>query len=156
MPPECRSLRFSIQYYPPRAASPGAHAHTLIGRYHCEAVDEQSGQSERALTRQDMSTTLTHFKVSTASQFNKVIFKDKADAAIDRRMVSLFPGLGYAAAYKVRDIHVERNEHYLTHGTTRSSSGCTSMAVNRSCGTTYRRTTGRRSTGHSARVMGRR
>lgn len=32
---------------------------------------------------------------------NQVIFKDKAAAPIGRKFVSLFPGLGYAAGYKV-------------------------------------------------------
>lgn len=32
---------------------------------------------------------------------NQVIFKDKATAPIGRKFVSLFPGLGYAAGYKV-------------------------------------------------------
>ncbi|KAK1832765.1 mitochondrial GTP/GDP carrier protein 1 [Podospora conica] len=40
-------------------------------------------------------------KVSTVAQFNKVIFKDKASATAGRKFVSLFPGLGYAAGYKV-------------------------------------------------------
>ncbi|KAL8952648.1 MAG: hypothetical protein Q9222_001454 [Ikaeria aurantiellina] len=31
---------------------------------------------------------------------NNVIFKDKADAAVTRKLTSLFPGLGYAAGYK--------------------------------------------------------
>ncbi|KAL9033337.1 MAG: hypothetical protein Q9180_006000, partial [Flavoplaca navasiana] len=39
--------------------------------------------------------------VTSASLLNKVIFKDKADAAITRKLTSLFPGLGYAAGYKV-------------------------------------------------------
>ncbi|KAL8844116.1 MAG: hypothetical protein Q9176_001522 [Flavoplaca citrina] len=42
-----------------------------------------------------------HGKVTSASVLNKVIFKDKADAAITRKLTSLFPGLGYAAGYKV-------------------------------------------------------
>ncbi|KAL8970643.1 MAG: hypothetical protein Q9197_003710 [Variospora fuerteventurae] len=42
------------------------------------------------------------YQVSSASQLNKIIFKDKADAAITRKFTSLFPGLGYAAGYKVR------------------------------------------------------
>lgn len=41
-------------------------------------------------------------QVTSASQLNKVIFKDRADAAITRKFTSLFPGLGYAAGYKVR------------------------------------------------------
>lgn len=32
---------------------------------------------------------------------NQVIFKDKASATFGRKFVSLFPGLGYAAGYKV-------------------------------------------------------
>jgi len=40
-------------------------------------------------------------KITSASQFNKVIFKDYADAAVGRKFFSLFPGLGYAAGYKV-------------------------------------------------------
>ncbi len=35
------------------------------------------------------------------SQLNTVIFKDKAVAPFGRKFVSLFPGLGYAAGYKV-------------------------------------------------------
>jgi hypothetical protein len=35
------------------------------------------------------------------SQFNQVIFKDKASAPVARKFFSLFPGLGYAAGYKV-------------------------------------------------------
>ena len=33
---------------------------------------------------------------------NAVIFKDKASAPAGRKFFSLFPGLGYAAGYKVR------------------------------------------------------
>jgi len=40
-------------------------------------------------------------KVTSASQLNSIIFKDKAHASIPGRFFSLFPGLGYAAAYKV-------------------------------------------------------
>ncbi|KAB2579779.1 putative mitochondrial carrier protein [Lasiodiplodia theobromae] len=40
-------------------------------------------------------------KISSASQLNAVVFKDKAGAALPTRLFSLFPGLGYAAAYKV-------------------------------------------------------
>ncbi|KAF2229915.1 guanine nucleotide transporter [Viridothelium virens] len=40
-------------------------------------------------------------KVTSASQLNSIVFKDKAGASIPSRMISLFPGLGYAAAYKV-------------------------------------------------------
>ncbi|KAG9655359.1 hypothetical protein KCU76_g20317, partial [Aureobasidium melanogenum] len=40
-------------------------------------------------------------KISGMTQFNSVIFKDKATAPFGTRFFSLFPGLGYAAAYKV-------------------------------------------------------
>ncbi|KAK3944491.1 mitochondrial GTP/GDP carrier protein 1 [Diplogelasinospora grovesii] len=40
-------------------------------------------------------------KVSSLTQLNAVIFKDKAAAPLGRKFVSLFPGLGYAAGYKV-------------------------------------------------------
>ena len=40
-------------------------------------------------------------KVASAAQLNSVIFKDKAHAPIGTRFFSLFPGLGYAAAYKI-------------------------------------------------------
>lgn len=35
------------------------------------------------------------------SQLNQVIFKDKAQVSVGRKFFSLFPGLGYAAGYKV-------------------------------------------------------
>ncbi|KAF2462304.1 mitochondrial carrier protein [Lineolata rhizophorae] len=40
-------------------------------------------------------------RVTSASQLNSVLFKEKAQAPIVTRYLSLFPGLGYAAAYKV-------------------------------------------------------
>ena len=40
-------------------------------------------------------------RITSLSQLNSVIFKDQAQASIPRRFISLFPGLGYAAAYKV-------------------------------------------------------
>jgi hypothetical protein len=40
-------------------------------------------------------------KVNSIDKFNAVIFKDKAHAPIGKKFVSLFPGLGYAAGYKV-------------------------------------------------------
>lgn len=42
------------------------------------------------------------FKITSLSALNTVIFKDKANASIATRYGSLFPGLGYAAGYKVR------------------------------------------------------
>ncbi|GAO46411.1 mitochondrial carrier [Saitoella complicata NRRL Y-17804] len=40
-------------------------------------------------------------RVTTAAQFNDVIFKQKAQASAGQKFVSLFPGLGYAAGYKI-------------------------------------------------------
>lgn len=37
----------------------------------------------------------------TVSKLNEVIFKDKAHAPLSKKFTSLFPGLGYAAGYKV-------------------------------------------------------
>jgi len=42
-----------------------------------------------------------HGKVVSVSQLNTVIFKDYASASASRKFFSLFPGLGYAAGYKV-------------------------------------------------------
>ncbi|KAI1403290.1 mitochondrial carrier [Hypoxylon fuscum] len=40
-------------------------------------------------------------KIKDSGELNKVIFREKAEAAFGRKFVSLFPGLGYAAGYKV-------------------------------------------------------
>jgi hypothetical protein len=40
-------------------------------------------------------------RVTTAAQLNWVVFKDRASAPLGRKFISLFPGLGYAAGYKV-------------------------------------------------------
>ena len=40
-------------------------------------------------------------RVTSSSQLNSVIFKDAASEPAFRRFFTLFPGLGYAAAYKV-------------------------------------------------------
>jgi len=40
-------------------------------------------------------------KVESASHLNKVVFRDAANASVAGRFFSLFPGLGYAAAYKI-------------------------------------------------------
>jgi hypothetical protein len=37
----------------------------------------------------------------TLSNLNKIIFKHKADASVFRKATSLFPGLGFAAGYKI-------------------------------------------------------
>lgn len=41
-------------------------------------------------------------KVASAARLNEVIFKEKAHVSVRQKFGSLFPGLGYAAAYKVR------------------------------------------------------
>lgn len=40
-------------------------------------------------------------KITSAARLNQVIFKDQAHATAGRKFTSLFPGLGYAAGYKV-------------------------------------------------------
>lgn len=40
-------------------------------------------------------------KITSASQLNSVVFKSSANEGLARRFFTLFPGLGYAAAYKV-------------------------------------------------------
>ena len=40
-------------------------------------------------------------RVSSAARLNEVIFRDTAHAAIGKKFTSLFPGLGYAAGYKI-------------------------------------------------------
>ncbi|PNS20464.1 hypothetical protein CAC42_5914 [Sphaceloma murrayae] len=40
-------------------------------------------------------------RITSASQLNSVVFRDTANASVSTRFLSLFPGLGYAAAYKV-------------------------------------------------------
>ncbi|KAK3344349.1 mitochondrial carrier domain-containing protein [Lasiosphaeria hispida] len=40
-------------------------------------------------------------KVGNLATLNKVIFRNTADATIGKKFVSLFPGLGYAAGYKI-------------------------------------------------------
>ena len=41
-------------------------------------------------------------RIAGAAQLNQVIFKETASAGIGTKFFSLFPGLGYAAGYKVR------------------------------------------------------
>ncbi|KAI5301448.1 Mitochondrial GTP/GDP carrier protein 1 [Ascosphaera pollenicola] len=40
-------------------------------------------------------------RISSVAQFNNVIFKEYATASFGKKFTSLFPGLGYAAGYKV-------------------------------------------------------
>lgn len=46
-------------------------------------------------------------KIAGVSELNSVIFKEKANATTSRKFFSLFPGLGYAAGYKVRRVVFE-------------------------------------------------
>lgn len=48
-----------------------------------------------------MALTEVVVKIAGAAQFKKVIFKEAAEAPAGRKFFSLFPGLGYAAGYKV-------------------------------------------------------
>jgi len=47
-----------------------------------------------------MGAGLTSSKVSFSS-LNSILFRDAATAPLPKKLVSLFPGLGYAAGYKV-------------------------------------------------------
>ncbi|KAL4900029.1 hypothetical protein BDW74DRAFT_162556 [Aspergillus multicolor] len=40
-------------------------------------------------------------RITSSIEFNKVVFKEYANAPVGRKFTSLFPGLGYAAGYKV-------------------------------------------------------
>ncbi|KAJ5888843.1 Mitochondrial GTP/GDP carrier protein 1 [Penicillium taxi] len=40
-------------------------------------------------------------RISTSAELKKVVFREHADAPIGKKFTSLFPGLGYAAGYKV-------------------------------------------------------
>jgi hypothetical protein len=40
-------------------------------------------------------------QVTSLAQLNTIVFKDKATASLGRKLTSLFPGIGYAAGYKV-------------------------------------------------------
>lgn len=42
-----------------------------------------------------------HTRISSVTQLNSVIFREYADLPFSKRIFTLFPGLGYAAAYKV-------------------------------------------------------
>ncbi|PRT52859.1 Mitochondrial GTP/GDP carrier protein 1 [Wickerhamiella sorbophila] len=42
-----------------------------------------------------------HGRVASVAKFNQVIFRDSASKPMGSRLLSLFPGLGYAAGYKV-------------------------------------------------------
>lgn len=40
-------------------------------------------------------------RVTSLTQLNQIVFRDAANASIGKRFLSMFPGLGYAAAYKI-------------------------------------------------------
>ncbi|KAG7660860.1 YHM1 [[Candida] subhashii] len=42
-----------------------------------------------------------HGKINSTAHLNTVIFRDHAQQALGKRLFSLFPGLGYAACYKI-------------------------------------------------------
>ncbi|KAK9475644.1 mitochondrial carrier domain-containing protein [Lipomyces japonicus] len=42
-----------------------------------------------------------HTKVTNLSQLNSVVFRNYANEPVSRKLFSLFPGLGYAAGYKI-------------------------------------------------------
>lgn len=53
-------------------------------------------------------------KVGSAARLNEVVFKDKAHVSPGKKFGSLFPGLGYAAAYKVPlKMHSEYDTGYV-------------------------------------------
>lgn len=71
------------------------------GRYHQQAFDEQQGECENR-RRQHLAPKTNRSPVQLSFQnLNAVIFKKHSDASVGRKFLSLFPGLGYAAGYKV-------------------------------------------------------
>ena len=54
-----------------------------------------------------LTLLLTIPQVTSVSALNNVIFKNYATAPITSKFTSLFPGLGYAAGYKVRDFPLD-------------------------------------------------
>ena len=43
------------------------------------------------------------------SGLNQIVFKDQASATVGKKFISLFPGLGYAAGYKVGPLPESRS-----------------------------------------------
>ena len=72
------------------------------GRYNRETVDEQPWEGEDSQSIWNVDIVLKDLQITSASRLNNVIFKDYASAGIGRKFTSLFPGLGYAAGYKVQ------------------------------------------------------
>lgn len=74
----------------------------LIGWYHRQTIDEQSRTSTLFIHRwKEENWHCMRWQANTAAALNQVIFKDYATASVGRKFTSLFPGLGYAAGYKV-------------------------------------------------------
>ncbi len=96
-------------------------------------------------------------QVTSASVLNKVIFKDKANAAVTRKLTSLFPGLGYAAGYKVSQgfAMMDPTQQRFTERSQRSCKESINMAVNLSSVTTSRFITATSSIGRSEKAQGR-
>lgn len=124
-----------------------------LGRHNRKAPHEQPDQGLSRYCTRDNRRLLTLVKVASASQFNAVIFKNKAEAPLGSRLMSLFPGLGYAAAYKVKD--EGRTSGAGPDSRDRCCSECTSMVDSHSCATTSRGTTATPSTGHLAEATAR-
>lgn len=146
--------------------SPGAHAILRTrqpsclpceGRHRCEKVDEQSGQGWHLWGIIQEASAECAVQVTSASVLNKVIFKDKADAAVTRKLTSLFPGLGYAAGYKVSRgfAMMDGTQQHFTERSQRSCKESINMAGNLSSVTTWRFITATSSIGPSAKVQGR-
>jgi hypothetical protein len=73
------------------------------------------------------SRALTICQIGSVSQLNSVIFREKAHVPVGQKFFSLFPGLGYAAGYKVcLKTWAKPGES----NSCRSFKECTSMAVN--------------------------
>lgn len=99
-----------------------------------------------------MKTDSSLHQIESASHLNKVVFRDMASASVSARFFSLFPGLGYAAAYKVRPMACKPRAR---SNSDRSSNAYTSLVDSPSYGTISRKTTGAASIAHSARAMAR-
>lgn len=89
---------------------------------------------------------------SATKGYKEVIFKEYADASVGRRMVSLFPGLGYAAGYKVlQRVYKSALPSSLLSSTVRLNRSHTGSVASRSSKTFSTRGTSSRSSGRSGR-----
>lgn len=78
-----------------------ASSDNLEGRHNSETSDEQSGQGSISIQFHPQELPDTMSQIGTAANLNLVIFKSHASATIPQKFFSLFPGLGYAAGYKI-------------------------------------------------------